>query len=96
MQLNYIGEAICVLQASLTWLIEELPQVANINIIEKLQSNQPSKKIDYKLFCKKDNVIGIISGVLMMLFQQFCGINAILTNLADLLSKSVKKCLNKS
>ena len=88
MQLNYVGAAICALQASLIWLIEESPQVANINIIEKLQSNQPHKKFDYKLLCKKDNVIGIIFGVLMMLFQQFCGINAILTNLADLLSKS--------
>lgn len=87
MQLNYIGAAICALQALLIWLIEESPQVANINIIEKLQSSQPHKKFDYKLLHKKDNVIGIISGVLMMLFQQFCGIYAILTNLADLLSK---------
>ena len=37
---------------------------------------------------QKKYMFGLFAGILMMLLQQFCGINAILTNLADLMDKS--------
>lgn len=46
-----------------------------------------SKRVKETLWQKK-YMLGLFSGILMMLLQQFCGINAILTNLADLMDKS--------
>ena len=41
MDLNYIGAAICALQACLIWLVEESPAFDNLNKEEEEKSNEP-------------------------------------------------------
>ena len=86
MDLNYIGAAICALQACLIWFIEESPAVTNINTDEEMRSSEQSRSIE--TLWQKKYAWGLCSGILMMLFQQFCGINAILTNLSDIMDKT--------
>ncbi|KAK8860867.1 glucose import [Tritrichomonas musculus] len=87
MDLNYIGSAICALQACLIWLVEESPAVEKINQDEEEMKANEHDKPKETLWQKK-YAFGLCSGILMMLFQQFCGINAILTNLSDIMNDS--------
>ncbi|KAK8843911.1 glucose import [Tritrichomonas musculus] len=87
MDLNYIGAAICALQAGLIWLVEESPAVEKINQDEEENKVNDHEKPKETLWQKK-YAFGLCSGILMMLFQQFCGINAILTNLSDIMDDS--------
>lgn len=84
MELNYVGAAICGIQAIAIWFIPESPG-ANTN--ESVETISITSLTDEKLTDKK-NLKGLLVGVALMLFQQFCGINAILTNLADIMNSS--------
>lgn len=88
MTLNYVGAAVCGLQAILIWFIEESPVVEELlrQQEKEAQANEEPRKKD-SLWQKK-YAFGLCSGILMMFFQQFSGINAILTNLADLMDES--------
>ncbi|KAK8842723.1 glucose import [Tritrichomonas musculus] len=88
MDLNYIGAAVTALQACLIWTIDESPSVAIINReIQRLKSGEYTITPKESLWQKK-YTFGLCSGVLMMFLQQFCGINAILTNLKDIMDKT--------
>lgn len=87
MSLNYIGAAICALQACLIWIVEESPAVEKINQDEEEMRHDEEEREKETLWQKK-YAFGLCSGILMMLFQQFCGINAILTNLSDIMNDS--------
>ena len=82
-EMNYIGAAITALQAGLIWLVEESPAVEKIN-----SRNQGIENVKKESLWQKKYAFGLCIGVLMMLLQQFCGINAILTNLADIMNES--------
>lgn len=83
-EMNYIGAAIAALQAGLIWLVEESPAAIKINEKKQAAINEVKKE---SLWQKK-YAFGLCSGILMMFLQQFCGINAILTNLADIMNES--------
>ena len=87
MKLNYIGAAICALQACLIWIVEESPAVHIINQEEEDRKNDSNAEKKETLWQKK-YAFGLCAGIIMMLFQQFCGINAILTNLSDIMNES--------
>lgn len=59
---------------------------------ERLTLKEEIKPVEHErvkeTLWQKKYMFGLFSGILMMLLQQFCGINAILTNLADLMDKS--------
>ena len=86
LELNYVGAATAALHAGLTWVIIESPVVEKLNKEEEMKENEHEKK--KVTLCQKKNMFGLFSGIEMMIIQQFCGINAILTNLADLMNKS--------
>ena len=87
MKLNYIGAAICALQACLIWIVEESPAVHIINQEEEDRKNDSNAEKKETLWQKK-YAFGLCAGIIMMLFQQFCGINSILTNLSDIMNES--------
>ena len=80
MGLNFIGAAISFLQSILIWFIIESPSV---KIPES--SNSKINSSHESLFQKK-YLNGIIIGVALMFFQQFSGINGILTNLSSIMT----------
>lgn len=84
MELNYVGAALDGLLALLCIIMIESPVVEAMN---KNLANEDENKKKESVF-KKKYAYGLVCGVLMMFFQQFCGINAILTNLADIMSRS--------
>lgn len=85
MELNYVGGGISALQAILIWTIKESPAAETQNIYDKEKESLP----DYQeSLCQKKNAIGILIGIFIMLLQQFCGINAVLTNIAGIMSDS--------
>lgn len=86
LELNYVAAAIAALQAGLCWVIIESPVVEKLNNEEETKSNEHKQKKES--LCQKKNLFGLFVGIAMMILQQFCGINAILTNLADLMDKS--------
>lgn len=71
-----IGAGICLLLAALVWLVPESPAS-----LEKISLSNDK-------LCVKSNAKSLILGIMLMVFQQFSGINAILTNLVSLLSKA--------
>jgi MFS family permease len=77
--LNFLGAAICALQASLVWAIPESPAMA-LNNAEP-EAKRPS-------IWKREHAKGLFIGGFGMFLQQFSGINAILTNLASIMSDS--------
>lgn len=83
LELNYIGAALTALQAILIWFIIESPTVEILN-------DQKTDKNDGKgeSLWQRKYMFGLFIGIAMMFLQQFCRINAILTNLADLMNKS--------
>lgn len=85
MTLNYVAAATSALLAGLIWICKESPVVEHST--EELNLASSEKKEKESLWQKK-YAFGLVSGILMMLFQQFCGVNAILTNLADIMNKS--------
>lgn len=85
MKLNYVGAGISALQCILIWFIKESPAVEALNIIDK--ENDVNRKEKDSL-CEKRNVIGILIGIFINLLQQFCGINAVLTNIASIMNQS--------
>lgn len=88
MQLDYVGAAICALQAITIWFIEESPVVEAL-LQQKEKEAQTNREVAHKdSLWQKKYMFGLFSGILMMLFQQFSGINAILTNLANLMDES--------
>ena len=85
MELNYVGAGIAALQAILIWTIKESPAVEALNIEQKEEDEYDKPRIK---LCQKQYLPGLVFGVFIMLLQQFCGINAIITNLADLMDDS--------
>lgn len=85
LELNYVGAGISALEAILIWFIKESPAVEALNILDKEKESQPEEK---ESLCQKNNLIGIFSGIFIMVLQQFCGINAILTNIASIMNNS--------
>lgn len=83
LELNYVGAGISAFQSILIWFIEESPTVCALNILDKDKSNEKKESL-----CTKETAIGILSGIFMMLLQQFCGINAVLTNIASIMDQS--------
>ena len=84
MQLYYVGASIDFLLVILTIFIDESPVVTKSafdekSIIEKI----PKESLFQRKYFNR-----IIFGILLMLFQQFCGINAILTNIVDLMTNT--------
>ena len=67
------------IQAFLIWFVPETGEIT-----ESTETNLGKKE---KL-CQKKYAKGMMIGILMMVFQQFCGINAVITNLVDLMNKS--------
>lgn len=86
LELDYVGGAICALLAILVWFISESPAILTA------QAQKDNEKDDEDIpedpLCKGKNLCGVCTGVALMFFQQFCGINAILTNLAELMNSS--------
>ncbi|OHT09614.1 major facilitator superfamily transporter [Tritrichomonas foetus] len=88
MELDYVGAAITCLQAICIWFIAESPAFEkNENDVQAKKSSQKDESEKESLWQRK-YMFGLISGIIMMLLQQFSGINAILTNLADLMNES--------
>lgn len=85
MELNYLGAALALLQVFLVGWIAESPSVEAINTKRKDEDEFDKRK--RRLFQKK-YAFGIAFSIMIMLLQEFCGINSILTNLADLMDKS--------
>lgn len=85
LELNYVGAGISALQAILIWTIKESPAVEALNILDKEGKNNNGEK---GALCQKECAIGILSGIFIMVLQQFCGINAVLTNIATIMSQS--------
>lgn len=83
MELYYIGASIDLLLAILTLFIDESPAVIQIEIEEEksILENIPMESL-----CQKKYIISLFFGTLLMFFQQFCGITAIITNLVDLMT----------
>lgn len=86
MGLNGLGAAICILQSILVWFIIESPAVINRPVLEgkEMEVDDDLKES----ICEKHNLKGAFVGFFIMFFQQFCGMNAILTNLVELMNKS--------
>jgi MFS family permease len=77
--LNFLGAGICALQASLVYLIDESPAMAQNNAAPEAKA--PS-------IFQWQHATGLFIGAFGMFLQQFSGINAILTNLATIMSDS--------
>ena len=86
MALNYIGGAITALQAILVWFIPETGNKKDYTSNSEQEAKGAEK--NKESLCQKKYIGGIAIGVVMMVVQQFCGINAILTNLAELMNAS--------
>jgi MFS family permease len=74
--LNFLGAGICALQAGLIWLINESPAMS-----PEMNAENPS-------IWHLEHAKGLFIGAFGMFLQQFSGINAILTNLASIMSES--------
>lgn len=85
MDLNYVGAGISALQSILIWFVKESPAVESLNIEQKEEENYDKSPAT---ICQKKYVFGIFFGIVIMMLQQFCGICAIITNLADLMDQS--------
>lgn len=85
MELNYFGVGISFLQFCLIWFIADSPTVEALN--QKKINEDDFDRDKQRLFQKK-YTFAIAFSIIIMLLQQFCGINSILTNLADLMDKS--------
>lgn len=86
LELDYVGGAICALQAIFIWFIIESPAVTNKQTQKDNEKDEDDAK--HEPLCKGKNLCGLLTGIALMVFQQFVGINAILTNLADLMNAS--------
>lgn len=75
-KLTIIGSAICGAQCLLIWLVPESPASQN-------QEESTKERLFQQKYTK-----GLVVGIALMFFQQFCGINAILTNLGTLLTSA--------
>lgn len=81
LNLNFVGAGISALQAILIWFIKESPAVTlNPEISIDVVNEKKTK------FLTKENIKNLIIGILLFFFQQFAGINGILTNLSDIMS----------
>lgn len=81
LQLSIYCACFPLVQSGLIWFVPETAPTFE----KKADSDVEVPK--ESLFQKK-YVPGLMIGILMMVFQQFCGINAVVTNLADLMNKS--------
>jgi MFS family permease len=89
--LNIVGGFICVAQAISIWFIEESKADHELDRQkgdDSLKVSLSDNTIHEESLFQKENLFGLFIGIAMMLFQQFCGINAILTNLAPLMDQS--------
>lgn len=89
--LNYIYLSIyCAcftfIQSFLIWLVPETGQ--NEEVVVENEEENAQKNEKKESLCQKKYVSGLMIGILMMIFQQFCGINAVITNLVDLMNAS--------
>lgn len=88
--LNYLQLSIycaCypLLQSGLIWFVPEPSSLDDKK--EDSEASTVNQNTKESLWQKK-YVPGLLIGVLMMVFQQFCGINAVVTNLVDLMNAS--------
>lgn len=85
MELYYVGASIDFFLAILALFIDESPAVAAIRLEEEksIIENIPMESLFQKKY-----IISIIFGILLMFFQQFCGITAIITYLVDIMTKT--------
>jgi MFS family permease len=79
--LNFLGAAVCIAQATLIYLVNESPVVA-------LKNNAEEEAVEIPSIFEWKNFKGLFIGAFGMFCQQFSGINAILTNLTDIMSGS--------
>ena len=86
LKICYICGAFCALQAILIWVIPESPAVAREKENREQDDNENEKSRE-SLWQKK-YAKGLIIGIVMMFVQQFCGCNAILTNLSELMNQA--------
>jgi MFS family permease len=77
MDLCYVGAAVASIMVIGGAFIEESPAKSEVS------SNSKKESIWQKKYAS-----GLIMGILMMFFQQFVGINAIITNLSELMNES--------
>ena len=84
LNLNFVGAGIAALQAILIWFIKESPVYKKLNEEENKALNV--KNESKVTFFTKENVRNLIIGISLTFFQQFAGINGILTNLSDIMS----------
>ena len=87
MKICYICGAFCVLQAILIWAIPESPAVAREKEAAEKKQQEDDENKKESLWQKK-YAKGLIIGIVMMFVQQFCGCNAILTNLSELMNQA--------
>lgn len=80
MNMNFVGAGISALQAVLIWFIKESPAVEKQAVAIDVVNEKKVK------FFNKKNAINLAIGVSLFFFQQFAGINGILTNLSDIMS----------
>lgn len=84
LNLNFVGAGIAALQVILIWFIKESPVYKKLN--EEENKALTEKNEEKTKFLTKQNVKNLIIGISLTFFQQFAGINGILTNLSDIMS----------
>lgn len=85
LNLNFVGAGIGALQAVLIWFIKESPVYDKQKEEEKAIHVKNEKK---SKFFTKENILKLVVGISLFFFQQFAGINGILTNLSDIMSSA--------
>lgn len=86
LNLNFVGAGVAALQGILIWFIKESPVYKKLrNEEEKAINVQNEEKTK---FFTKENIKNLLIGVALTFFQQFAGINGILTNLSDIMSSA--------
>lgn len=81
LQLSIYASCIPLLQSILIWFIPDTNK--NGEEDKNTKGNESRETL-----CQKKNFKGLLIGLLMMFFQQMCGVNAIITNLVDLMKAS--------
>lgn len=82
LQLSIYASCIPLIQSILIWFI---PDTKKNDDDDGNLEKQETNKIN---LCQKKYAKGLLIGLLMMFFQQMCGVNAIITNLVDLMKSS--------
>ncbi|KAK8899450.1 glucose import [Tritrichomonas musculus] len=83
LQLSIYCACFPLVQSALIWFVPE-PSPD----LEKRDDSLSEQNAEKESLWQKKYVPGLMVGILMMVFQQFCGINAVVTNLVDLMNAS--------